>query len=430
MNLRDLLCAQLRSLGVSRVVGAAPLVEADAPADFWLGHLVVDDADLACLLADVDGRINGGFGAALLSGGLLHLSSQPGGRSPVHGVASAEELLAALALVSPSGAPTTLALHLDLDLDEPVALDLARPEVARGVLLRLDESLADLSLAVVVGPGVIRSGAAEGLAVFADQIGVPVFNTWGAKGVFRWDDSRHGGTVGLQALDLVLAGIDRADVVITSGLDPAELGDDLAGSTVQDVDPVNLISVVAHWARRTPVARPPLYDALAAVTVPAYEDASVPLSAPRAALHLSGAVLDGGIVVADPGLAGFWVARTFPTAKPGTAVVPALHCDGFAAAASLLSALDGRPCLAVTDRFDPVSEAVIGLAESLSIAATLQIWGDDGGSIVTTADHVELCARQLASSTVRIDDVPVRLDPAALTDVAGPISAWGGVRNN
>lgn len=430
MNLRELLVTQLRSLGVTRVISASPLVESDAPAELRLGHVLVDDDDLACLLADVDGRINGGFGAALLAGGLLHLSSQPGGRSPVHSVATAEELLGALALVSRSGAPSTLALHLDLDLGEPVAGDLVPPAVDRAVLLRLDESLGELSLAVVVGPGVVRSGSVEGLGVFADQIGVPVFNTWGAKGVFRWDDPRHAGTVGLQALDLVLAGIDTADVVITSGLDPAELGDDLDGLTVQDVDPANLMSMAAHWVRRAPAARPALYDALAAVTVPAYEDASVPLSAPRAALHLSGAVLDGGIVVADPGLVGFWVARTFPTAKAGSVIVPALHCDGFAAAASLLSALDGRPCLAVTDELDATSEAVLGLAESLSIGATLQIWGDDGATVVSAADHVELCARQLASSTVRIDDVPVRLDPGAMVDVAGPISAWGGVRKN
>ena len=430
MNLRELLVSRLKALGVTRVVGAAPLIGDDAPAELQLGHVAVDDEDLACLLADTDGRINGGFGAALLSGGILHLSSQPGGRSPVHSVASAEELLAALALVAPNRAPSTLAIHLDLDLDEPVADDVPAPEVERAVLLRLDESLSDMAIAIVVGPGVVRAGAVEGLGTCADQLGVSVFNTWGAKGVFRWDDPRHGGTIGLQALDLVLAGIDAADIVITSGLDRDELGNDLDGLTVQDVDPANLALLAAHWTRRPPAGRPPLYDAIATVTVPAYEDDSVPLSAARAALHLSGVVLDGGIVAADPGLAGFWVARAFPTGKPNAVFVPALACDGFAAAASLLSALDGRPCLAVTDAFDPTTEAVLGVAEALSLGATVQIWGDDGGSIVTAADHVALCSTQLTATSVRIDDVPVRLDPAALTAVAGPISAWGGVRNN
>ncbi len=430
MNLRELLVSRLKALGVTRVVGAAPLVAADAPPELRLGHIAIDDEDLACLIADTDGRIKGGFGAALLSGGILHLSSQPAGRSPVHSVASAEELLAALALVSPTRAPSTLAIHLDLDLDEPVSDDLVAPESERAVLLCLDESISDMTIAVVVGPGVVRAGAVEGLGLFADQLGVSVFNTWGAKGVFRWDDPRHGGTIGLQALDLVLAGIDGADIVITSGLDRDELGDDLAGFTVQDVEPANLAALAAHWTRRPHVGRPPLYDALAAVTVPAYEDDSVPLTAARAALHLSGVVLDGGIVVADPGLAGFWVARAFPTGKPDTVFVPALACDGFAAAASLLSAIDGRPCLAVTDAFDPTTEAVLGLAETLSLGATVQVWGDDGGSISTAADHVELCSTQLSSPSVRIDDVPVRLDPTVLTAVAGPISAWGGVRNN
>ena len=40
-------------------------------------------------------------------------------------------------------------------------------------------------------------------------IGVPVINTWGAKGVFRWDSELHGGTAGLQARDFELARVGR-----------------------------------------------------------------------------------------------------------------------------------------------------------------------------------------------------------------------------
>ena len=113
MKVGELLVQRLRAVGVERVVGEVALP--------GLPHLRVDDPDLACLLADADGRVGGGFGAALLAGQLLHLSSQPAGRSPIVPVGSAEELLAALAIVRPGSAPSTLALHLDLDLGDEVS---------------------------------------------------------------------------------------------------------------------------------------------------------------------------------------------------------------------------------------------------------------------------------------------------------------------
>jgi len=421
MNVGELLVQQLVRLGVTRVMGEVGLI--------GLPHLRVDDPDLACLLADADGRVNGGFGAALLSGQLLHISSQPGGRSPLVTVGSAEEMLGVLVTLRSDDAPTTVAVHLDLDLSDDVGAEGDGPMAERQVVLTLDESLADLNLAVIVGPGVVRAGATAGLLSLATAAGVAVLNTWGAKGVFRWDSTFHGGTIGLQERDVVLAGVVEADVVIVSGLDDSELAiDDLGNYTVQEVGPANLASLLARWSRRTGEVspRPPLYDLLAALVVPAYESGAMPMTAARAALQLAGARPDGGVVVTDPGLAGFWVARAFPTGDPGSVVVPALAVDGFAAAASLLCAVDGRGCLAVTDRFDPVTEAVIDLAESMEVPATLQVWGERGTQ-GSTSDHVELCAAQLDSESARIDDVAVDLSTDEIELVAGPIRPWRDV---
>ncbi len=77
------------------------------------------------------------------------------------------------------------------------------------------------------------------------------------------------------------------------------------------------------------------------VVTPRYESDAVPLTAPRASLHLSGALPERGVAVADPGRAGFWVARTFPTSIPGSVCVPATG-----GAASLLrrrSSVGSRP---------------------------------------------------------------------------------------
>lgn len=425
----DLLEERLRQLGVMRVYGA-PLG--------GLQHVPVDDVDLAVLLADADGRIghhdgSGRLGAALLDGPVLHLSSQPGGRVPIQTVQSAEQLLEAL--VDPPGMtlPGVVALHLDLDLGAPVADALVAEHVpARVPVMTLDPSMSGMDIVAVVGPGVVRAAAVDGLSDMARKGGIGIVNTWGAKGVERWDSPFHFGTAGLQERDFTLAGLAAADVVITSGLDPDESPLDALGSwVVQDVPPGQLGALCHRWPpSRTPPERPPLYGAIAAVVTPMYESDGVPLSAPRAALHLSGALPDRGIVVADPGRAGFWIARTFPTSFPGSVCVPATGDAGFAAAAALVCRLEGRPCLAVsdqvggTDGLDDTSAAVLELAESLGLGVALQLWGPEG-SLASSTAHVELLAAELDSPVVRIDEVPVLVDDTAgLLDAAGPLLAW------
>jgi hypothetical protein len=326
-----------------------------------------------------------------------------------------------------------VALHLDLDLDAPVATDLvAEPVPTRVPVMTLDPTMAGLHVVAVVGPGVVRAAALDGLSDMARKGGIGIVNTWGAKGVERWDSPFHFGTAGLQERDFELAGLATADVVITSGLDPDESPVEALGSwVVQDVPPGQLAALLHRWpVSRTPPERPPLYDTLAAVVTPMYESDQVPLTAPRAALHLSGALPDGGIVVADPGRAGFWIARTFPTSFPGSVCVPATGEAGFAAAAALVCRIEERPCLAVsdqvggTDGLDDTSAAVLELAESLELGVALQLWGPDG-SLASSTAHVELLAAELDSPVVRIDEVPVRVDDTAeLRRVAGALRAW------
>jgi len=425
----DVLEERLRQLGVMRVYGAAL---------GGLRHIAIDDVDLAVLLADADGRLghhdgSGRLGAALLDGPILHLSSRPGGRAPLQQVTTAEQLLEALS--DPPGivTPGVVALHLDLELDAPVSDDLAAGGAPERVpVMVLDPSMAELDVVAVVGPGVVRAAAVEGLHETARKAGIGVVNTWGAKGVERWDSPFHFGTAGLQARDFELAGVGEADIVVTSGLDPDESPSDLLGNwVVQDVPPQQLAALCQRWTAATSLPeRPPLYATIAAVVTPLYESDAVPLTAPRAALHLSGALPDRGVVVADPGPAGFWIARTLPTSFPGSVCVPASGSQGFAAAAALVCALEQRPCLAVSDQIggvdgvDDVSAALLELAETLGLGVALQLWGPDG-SLESSAAHVELLTESLQTSVVRIDDVPVQVERTAeLERVAGPLVAW------
>ncbi len=424
----DLLEERLRQLGVMRVFGA-PLGR--------FTHIAVADVDLAVLLADADGRLghhdgSGRLGAALLDGPILHLSSQPGGRAPLQTVRHPEQLLEALADPPGMMLPGVVALHLDLDLDAPAGALVARPSPQRVPVMTLDPSMATLDVVAVVGPGVVRSSARDDLSEMARKGGIGIVNTWGAKGVERWDSPFHFGTAGLQARDFELAGVGAADVVITSGLDPDESPIDSLGSlVVQDVPPQQLGALCHQWpTSRTPPTRPPLYDTIAAVVTPMYESDRVPLTAPRAALHLSGALPERGVVVADPGPAGFWIARTFPTSFPGSVCVPATGSHGFAAAAGLVCALEDRPCVAVSDQIggtdgvDDVSAQVLELAESLGVAVALQLWGPDGAQ-AASSDHVDLIAAALSTKMVRIDDVAVEVaDTADLDAAVGPLVAW------
>jgi hypothetical protein len=416
------LADRLRQLGVTRIYGA-PLAD--------LAHVGVDDPDLAVLLADADGRLGapdggGRLGAALLAGGVLHLSSRPGGTAPLQSVGSVEEVLDVL--VDPPGltVPGTLAVHLDLDLDEPVPPQVApAAERERRPVLILEPSLGSLRMLALVGPGVIRARAVEGVRSFTRTAGAPVLATWGARGVEHWDSPYSAGVGGVQANDLALGGLRDAEVVLTTGLDPDEIpAGALDGLVVQDVAPAQLGVLCHRWPTRSepPRDRNDVRAALAGVLTPLYEDDSSPLSPARAALHLSGALPDRGLAVADPGPAGFWVARAFPSSIPGSSVVPATREEGFAAAAALVAGVEGRPALAVTDvaGLGPVTAAVGDLARSLRVPLRLQVWADDGPR-TSPAEHVALLADHLGDPGVRVDRVGVRLEvPEELVELAGP----------
>lgn len=416
----DVIADALGELGVRRVYGS-PL--GDLP--------VVDpgDPDLTFLLADTDGRMGNGWGAAFVDGQILHLSSQPGGTARPRTITGIDGLVAALVEAELDAVPRTLAFELDLDLDAPVDEDLdlsGRPD--GGVLVTLSPSLADLAIVAVVGPGVGR-GETEALAEFAARGGIGVYNTWGAKGVFRWDSPFHYGTIGLQAHDLDLAELGSFDLVIASGLDPDEFGiDALAGFLVQEVAPWQIGALLADWPRavRSVDHRPPLYDTIASVVTPMYEQESGPVTPPRAALQLSGAAPDHAVIAADPGTAGFWIARTFPTGVPGSVVVPALRQPGFAVAAGIVAGLDGRPCVSVVDGpLDDASEAALEVARRLGVSVSVQVWepGDTSAD-----DHLHLTRAGFAAAangSVRIDTVGVDATCLeVLTDAVGPVTAW------
>jgi acetolactate synthase-1/2/3 large subunit len=255
--------------------------------------------------------------------------------------------------------------------------------------------------AMLAGPGVLRERAVDGLRDFAAAANVGVANTWGAKGVFPWDSPHHLGTCGLQARDFELLGFADLDQLWVVGLDAHESPRERfeLGAHVTPIAPADLGPLAGAVARSSyPIGRPPLFDRLAAVAQPGYVDDRFPRHPARAVMDTKQKMAPGGIVTADPGPAGLWVARTFPTDAPGTVVVPAVNAPGIGTALAVAAGLGGRSVTAVTVApVDATTEALIGLAAGLDLPVALEVWGDDVDLTLT----------------------------GMLVEAAGPVVAWG-----
>ena len=106
---------------------------------------------------------------------------------------------------------------------------------------------------------------------------------------------------------------------MAAGVDPAEAGGDawrLAPAV--EVPPGALDPLSERWSRpAAPIAVPPLRSALATVTQQGWASTASPLAPTLVTRHYGQVFGAGGLVAADPGVAGYWVARTFATTTLG-----------------------------------------------------------------------------------------------------------------
>jgi hypothetical protein len=280
--------------------------------------------------------------------------------------------------------------------------------------------------AVLVGPGVVRAGVVPALHAFAAAGSVGVLNTWGAKGIFDWRSRHHLATVGLQARDLELGGLAESDCLVVVGLDEREALADRGPAPVLELEPGHLGPLAERWRRpRGDIEPPPLRSGLAAITQAGWEVGAAPLPPTRITLHYS-QLLGDGVVAADPGTAGYWVARTFGTTRLGGAHVPAeVGLSGFAVACAALARRlrPSRPALAVVDSLDGRTGEVLECARRLGMGPAVEVWSPDGEALGAEAHRARL------RSLVRrggVADLAVDVEPqlAEMIDFAGPVVAW------
>ena len=416
---------------VARLAG----IDATYGAPFGALEVVPAPVAVAPLLAAAHQRVHVARAAAHRGDGVFWLPGRDHEPADTIEVDSPEALEAALSALSSSG---DVEVRITLDPDQPVEDTLPPPVAPDDTWLEpagetVEAAGTATSLVLLAGPGVVRDRAVPGLHDLAVSAGVGVLNTWGAKGVFDWRSRHHLATVGLQADDFVLSGLDRADLIIATGLDPAESPDDRWRLAPAHIVPPAGLAPLAERCRvppRPPLTMPPLRARLAEVTQRGWRVAASPLPPSRVTMHYGECVAAGALVAADAGDAGFWVARTVGTTRLGAVIVPSTRAPGFAAACAAVSLLrqPGRPAFAVIDLADAEATAVIvEAAGALGIAVPVEAWDPDGERLHADAHRERL--RRLVSGGHPAGDglCTLATDPRQLSEMiaaAGPIVAW------
>ncbi len=410
-------------------------IDATYGAPFGALEVVPMSGAVATLCAAAHQRVHGARAAAHRGDGVFWLPGPGRERCRTIEADSAEALVAAVPALSSAG---EVEIRFTLDPDQPVESFVPPPPAPDDNWVEPAEDTVEAvgaasNLVLLAGPGVVEHRSVPGLHDLAVSAGVGVLNTWGAKGVFDWRSRHHLATIGLQADDFVLSGLDQADLIIATGLDHAESPDDrwrLAPAvTIPPAGLAPLAERIDHTGR-VPLTLPPLRARLAEVTQRGWAAGTQPLAPSRATMHYAEQVAGGALVAADAGAAGFWVARTLGTTRLGAVIVPSTSSPGFAAACVAVSLLrhPGRPALAVIDlAHAEATAAVASAAATLGIRVPVEAWDPDGARLDADAHRERLRRLLLGGVPAGNGLCTLATDPRQLSEmieVAGPIVAW------
>jgi acetolactate synthase I/II/III large subunit len=200
---------------------------------------------------------------------------------------------------------------------------------------------------ILAGNGAIRTHASRALRAFVHTTGIPVAETFMAKGLIDYEDPHALGTVGLQSRDYALAGFDDADVVIAVGFDLVEHAPEhwnpkadkqivMIDTVAAEIDEffmpaVELIGDIAHVLARLAAGcsrkqtSPPESDRLRRLVfgalADAVDDSHFPMRPPRVLSDIRRALGRNDLLVSDVGLHKLWIGRVFPAHEPGTVLI-------------------------------------------------------------------------------------------------------------
>ena len=200
---------------------------------------------------------------------------------------------------------------------------------------------------ILAGNGAIRTHASRALRAFVHTTGIPVAETFMAKGLLDYEDPHALGTVGLQSRDYALAGFDDADLVIAVGYDLVEHAPEhwnphadkqivMIDTVAAEIDEffmpeVELIGDIAHVLARlaagcsrkqsAPPERDRLRELVFGALADAVDDSHFPMRPPRVLSDIRRALGRSDLLVSDVGLHKLWIGRMFPAHEPGTVLI-------------------------------------------------------------------------------------------------------------
>jgi acetolactate synthase-1/2/3 large subunit len=200
---------------------------------------------------------------------------------------------------------------------------------------------------ILAGNGAIRTHASRALRAFVHTTGIPVAETFMAKGLLDYEDPHALGTVGLQSRDYEMAGFADADVVITVGYDLVEHSPEhwnpkadkqivVIDTVPAEIDgffvpAVELVGDIPHVLARLaagcsrPSPPPPQTNRLRELTLGALHDGAqddhFPMRPPRVLADLRRVLGRHDLLISDVGLHKLWIGRVFPAHEPGTVLI-------------------------------------------------------------------------------------------------------------
>jgi acetolactate synthase I/II/III large subunit len=252
-----------------------------------------------------------------------------------------------------------------------------QPEPGARELERAAEIIAAAENPIALaGNGAIRAHAGAALRAFVQATGIPVAETFMAKGLLDADDPQALGTVGLQSRDYEMAGFGDADVVVAIGYDLVEHAPEhwnprankkiiVIDSVAAEIDEffipeVELIGDIAHVLSRladccgeprSELGSSSLRELVQGALTEARSDDHFPLRPPRVLWEIRHALGPEDILVSDVGLHKLWIGRMFPAHEPGTVLIAnGLAGMGFALPTAIAAKLvhPGRGVVAVS----------------------------------------------------------------------------------
>ena len=401
--------------------------------------VVAADERIAPVLAEAHRAVLNRPAAAVTAGGsLLEVPGTSGAERDEVTVAAGDDPAELVRRVRSALGRGGLLMHLDTDIGVARAWPAPDTSDAPAAVTTVSEAVARVdgaaSVVILAGPGVVRARCVPGLHALATSLGAGVLNTWGAKGVFHWQSRHHWATIGLQEHDFALGGLGDVGLIVATGVDEREAPRTYwSGRPHVTVEPEDLSALAEAVAPRRDRAleMPPLRTRLAAATQAGWASTATPLAPSQATLAYGRRLAGGGLLAADAGPAGFWVARTFATTELGGVAVPAEVMPGWAAACVTVARMAAplRPALAVvTDEVDEATSLILELAAGRGIAVGVEVWTEAGealdaerhrGRLGALVDPGSSRVATLATDSSQLD---------AFVEAAGPLRPWRSPR--